>query len=272
MKKLYSVILVIPELLFQYLFCTDGERRMVPPVSSTVWMGPLQLFVILSPRLTQGDYCALILLEEVHKVTSFCARCPWGSRVRMQCFGVVRFIWQQASLICSFLKNATLDDFLSGSVDNQPSWPRRLWETSPSWPWMCDVTSMNGPRNIKNEEQGEHPWWLRADKDIYIRIFKKSLFSVHCVCGEVVHIWSFFIFFFFHLLMSYLMLTRISEGKTWSQLLMSLFQGESLFAREHSSGHRPNHKENSSVTHTIRSPPRRSTSTRRVKEKIFSAR
>lgn len=54
MKKLYSVILVILELLFQYLFCTASEMD-CPPFQ---WCldGPLQLFVNVSPRPTLGDY------------------------------------------------------------------------------------------------------------------------------------------------------------------------------------------------------------------------
>lgn len=54
MKKLYSVILVILELLFQYLSCTASEMNC--PAFQWCIDGPLQLFVIVSPHPTLGDY------------------------------------------------------------------------------------------------------------------------------------------------------------------------------------------------------------------------
>lgn len=72
MKKLYSVILVILELLFQYLFCTASE--MDCPLFLKCLDGPLQLFVILSPHPALGEY--IHSEEEFPKVTSFSLDVP----------------------------------------------------------------------------------------------------------------------------------------------------------------------------------------------------
>lgn len=54
MKKLYSVMLVSLDLLFQYLFCTALEMDR-PPFQSYI-NGPVQLFVIVTPRTALGEY------------------------------------------------------------------------------------------------------------------------------------------------------------------------------------------------------------------------
>lgn len=58
MKKLYSVILVILELLFQYLFCTALEMD-CPPLQQCM-NGLLRVFVTVTPHTPSGEYVYFI--------------------------------------------------------------------------------------------------------------------------------------------------------------------------------------------------------------------
>lgn len=104
MKKLYSVILVILQLLFQYLFLhsfRDGR----PLRPGGVLDGPFTFtFVILSPLSTRGE--CLHFRGRSWRGYLFCDRCPWEptqvyNAPRRQFIAMALFL-KLLRLICSF--------------------------------------------------------------------------------------------------------------------------------------------------------------------------